>query len=512
MAEERQQEAGQPTVEVTEEESSVDRLLNLVNVTKPTSVVDIEQFSDSEAESEAGGRIAAAVRVFLDAVAQSSQIVERVDKNMIDFYIAELDRKLGEQLDEILHHEKLQQLESAWRGLKFLVDRTNFRSNIKIEILDISKDALREDFEYLSEVVQSGLYHHVYGEEYDTPGGEPIAAMIANYEFGASAPDIALLQNVSKVAAAAHCTFIAAASHRMFGVDRVDGISSIPDLENIFETGQYAKWRSFREEEDSRYVGLTFPRFLLRTPYDPEANPVKGFTYVEKVADHDKYLWGNASFALGANMTRSFERNGWCVQIRGPESGGLVENLPLHLYQVGGNQQIKIPTEITITDGRESELSELGFIPLSWYRNTDYAVFFSANSVQKPKTYTGPDGAKATANSRLCSRLPYLFLVSRLAHYLKAMQRQNIGGYKDRVTLQQELQNWIAGPDGLVTGTPNPSPRIIAQRPLKEAQITVSDIEKNPGFFKVDIYVRPHIQLEGMDIGLSIVSQMPKAK
>ncbi|MFQ6043334.1 MAG: type VI secretion system contractile sheath large subunit, partial [Candidatus Poribacteria bacterium] len=311
--------------------------------------------------------------------------------------------------------------------------------------------------------------------------------------------------------AAAHCPFIAATKPSMFGVGSVDKIPNIPDLEPIFEMGQYTKWRSFREMEDSRYVGLTFPRFLVRTPYGPEENPVKGFTYVENVkeADHDKYLWGNASFALAANMTRSFEQNGWCVQIRGPESGGLVGNLPVHMYEVNGNRQVKIPTEITITDRREFELSELGIIPLSWYRNTDYAVFFSANSTQKPKTYTGPDGAEATANSRLCSRLPYIFLVSRLAHYLKAMQRQKIGGYADSSTLQQDLQNWI---NGLVTGTPNPSPSIIAQRPLKEAQITVTDIEENPGFFKVDIYVRPHIQLEGMDIGLSIVSQMPKAK
>ena len=245
MAEERQQETTQPTVEVTEEESSVDRLLGLVNMTKPTSAIDIEQFSDSDLDSEAGGRMAAAVRVFLDAVAKS-RTVERVDKNMIDSYIAELDKKLGEQLNDILHQEKFQQLESAWRGLKFLVDRTNFRSNIKIEILDVSKDALRDDFEDVPEAVMSGLYRHVYSDEYDTPGGEPIAAMIANYNFDAKAPDIALLQNVSKVAAAAHCPFIAAAIHEIFGVDTVDKVPSIPDLTPIFETGQYTKWRSFR--------------------------------------------------------------------------------------------------------------------------------------------------------------------------------------------------------------------------------------------------------------------------
>jgi type VI secretion system protein ImpC len=232
-----------------------------------------------------------------------------------------------------------------------------------------------------------------------------------------------------------------------------------------------------------------------------------------KAEYHDKYLWGNASFALAANMTRSFANYGWCVQIRGPESGGLVENLPVHVYEVGGNTQIKIPTEITITDRREFELSELGFIPLSWYKNRDYACFFSANSTQKPRIYsTGSEtmtAEVATANSRLCSKLPYIFLVSRLAHYLKAIQRQNIGGYKDKSVLQRELQLWI---NNLVTATPNPSPSIIAQRPLKEAQITVEDIEENPGFFKVQVYVKPHIQLEGMDIGLSIVSQMPKAK
>lgn len=513
MAEERrqQEQVAEVTEETVQEASPVDRLLKLVKVEKPTSVVDIEQFSDSEAVSEAGDRITAAVRVFLDAVAKTSQKVDRIDQNLIDAHIAELDRKLGEQLDEVLHHEKFQQLESAWSGLHFLVDRTNFRSNIEVEILDVSKDALLEDFEDVPEPVLSGLYEHVYNQEYDTPGGNPISATIANYEFDASPQDIALMQNVSKVAAAAHCPFIAAASSKFFGMDTVDEVTAVPDLGAIFETAQYTKWRSFRDIEDSRYVGLTFPRFLLRLPYGPDTTPVKSFNYVEdvKAEDHDKYLWGNASFALAANMTRSFEMHGWTVQIRGPESGGLVEDLPVHVYEAGGSTQIKIPTEVTITDKQEFELSELGLIPLSWYKNRDYSCFFSANSTQKPKTYTGPDGAEATANSRLCSRLPYIFLISRLTHYLKAIQRQNIGSTKDRTLLQQELQQWIGE---LVTGTPNPPPSVIANRPLKEAQIIVEDIEDNPGFFSVQIFVRPHIQLEGMDIGLSLVSQMPKAK
>jgi len=510
MAQEAREQAA---AEETTELSAVDRLLGAVKVAKPTSEIDIAKFSEADAASEAGTSnvVAAAVRVFLDSVSKSSQAVDRVDKNLIDFYIAELDKKLGAQLDEILHAEKFQQLESAWRGLKFVVDRTNFRANIKLEILDVSKDMLRNDFEDVPEAVQSGLYQHVYKEEYDTPGGEPVGAIVANYDFDATAPDIALLQEVSKVAAAAHCPFLAAASHKMFSVDSVEDVPSVPDLEPIFEQGKYTKWRSFRETEDARYIGLTFPRFLLRSPYDPEGNPVQGFNYAEDVRtkDHGRYLWGNASFALAANMTRSFERNGWCVNIRGPRAGGLVEDLPTHIYEAEGNEQVKIPTEITITDRREFELAELGFIPLSWYRNTDYAVFFSANSVQKPTIYRGPDGDVATANSRLCSRLPYIFLVSRLAHYLKAIQREEIGGYKDSGTLQQELQNWI---NALVTATPNAPASVIAQRPLKEARITVQDLADNPGFFKVDIYVRPHIQLEGMDIGLSIVSQMPKAK
>jgi type VI secretion system protein ImpC len=274
------------------------------------------------------------------------------------------------------------------------------------------------------------------------------------------------------------------------------------------ERSEFLKWNSFRQTEDSRYVGLMLPRFMLRLPYGPDTQPVKEFNYTESVKgeDHDKYLWGNSSFAFAANMVRSYVENGWCVQIRGPEAGGKVEDLPVHIYDVGKGKQMKIPTEILIPETREFEFAQEGFIPLSFYKNRNYACFFSANSTQKPAEYDDP---LVTANMRINSRLPYIFLISRIAHYLKVIQRENIGSTKSKVVLQNELNAWIKG---LVTEMNDPGPELISTHPLKAAQVTVNEIEDNPGFFRVSLSVMPHFQIEGIDINLSLVSQMPKAK
>jgi type VI secretion system protein ImpC len=482
-----------------EQVSSLDGLLKIVNAEMPKAVVDMEKISTADVESAPGDQLTAALRLFLDAVAKSSQKVEMVDSVLIDRYISKLDEKLNEQLNEILHHEKFQQLESTWRGLNFLVDRTDSTAlrdgMVKIEILNVSKDELKENFKRSPEVRQSGLYHHVYDLEYDQPGGEPFAAMIANYEFDRSADDVTLLQKVSNVAAATHCPFIASIGHRFLGLDSIHQLAPLPDVTPIFEMPQYIKWNSFRESEDARYVGLVFPRLLLREPYDIEDGHFKFFEDV-KGEEHGKYLWGNAAFAFASNLVRSFVDHGWCVQIRGPQAGGLVEDLPIHLYEVGGGTQTKIPTEIPIPDERELEFANLGFIPLSYYKDTDYACFFSANSVQKPKIYSTASvtmtAEEATASSRIISKLPYLFFISRLAHYLKVIQRENIGATKDRSVLQRELQMWI---NTLVTGITNPHPSIIERRPLREAQITVEDIEGKPGFFNVQVYVKLHLQV-----------------
>ncbi|EEC9781079.1 TPA: type VI secretion system contractile sheath large subunit, partial [Escherichia coli] len=406
------------------------------------------------------------------------------------------------------HHPEFQKVESLWRGVKSLVDKTDFRRNVKIELLDLSKDDLRQDFEDAPEIIQSGLYLQTYVAEYDTPGGEPIAALISAWEFDASAQDVALLKNISRVAASAHMPFIGSVGPAFFRKDTMEEVAAIKDIGNHFERAEYIKWNAFRETDDARYIGLVMPRVLGRLPYGPDTVPVRSFNYVEEVKgpDHHKYLWTNASFAFAANMVRSFVTNGWCVQIRGPQAGGAVQDLPIHLYDLGTGNQVKIPSEVMIPETREFEFANLGFIPLSYYKNRDYACFFSANSTQKPALYDTPD---ATANSRINARLPYIFLLSRIAHYLKMIQRENIGTTKDRRLLELELNNWIRG---LVTEMTDPGDELQASHPLRDGKVVVEDIEDNPGFFRVKLYAVPHFQVEGMDVSLSLVSQMPKAK
>jgi type VI secretion system protein ImpC len=491
-------------------ESLLMSIFERVEVAVPQPGVDIQEFKDpmSIAEKPKGAMVAAALRVFVDAVAQLEKPVERIDKNLLDGMIASLDMKLSGQLDEILHNGKFQQLESGWRGLKFVVDRTDFRKNVRIEMIDISKDALRASFEDAPELIQSGLYKHVYTGAYDQPGADPYGAMVSNYEFDNSAQDIALMQEIAKVSSASHCPFIGAVGPKFFGKKSMEDWKRIPDFNAWMETADYIKWRTFRESEDSRYIGLTFPRFLLRLPYGPDSAPVKSFNYVENVKgpDHEKYLWGNSGMAFATNLIQAYITDGWCVQIRGPQAGGTVQNLPVHVYDVGKGKQVKIPTEVPIDETLEFTCANLGFIPFSHYQGRDYACFFSANSTQKPAIYEQPE---ATANSRINARLPYIFLASRIAHYLKVLQRENIGTTKDRVKIEHELNGWIRG---LVTEMKNPTEEQIAKHPLRAAQVRVYDIEENPGFYRVEMMIMPHFQIEGMDISLSLVGKMPKAK
>ena len=474
----KRQEAQTTVIEQENTASVYETLCQKINLNAVDSVIDIEQFQSAEKMSEASAdeRIAAAVSVFLKMIQDSSQKVERLDKSLLDYHIARIDEQLSRQLDEILHNEEFQKIESAWRGLKFLVDRTDFRHNVKIEILDVSKEDLIQDFEDAPEIVQSGLYRHTYSNEYDTPGGEPIGAVISNYEFDRSPQDMALLRNISRVSASAHMPFIGSVGPSFFGKESMEEVAGIQDLANYMDRAEYIKWNSFNYEEQ-----------------------VKG-------TEHDRYLWANASFAFAANMVRSFINNGWCVQIRGPQAGGLIEDLPIHMYDLGTGNQVKIPTEVLIPETREFEFANLGFVPLSFYKNRDYACFFSANSTQKPALY---ETKEATANSRINARLPYVFLLSRLAHYLKLIQRENIGTTKDRRMLELELNNWI---NTLVTEMTDPSDELQATHPLREAKVLVEDIEDNPGFFKVRLFARPHFQIEGLDVNLSLVSQMPKEK
>jgi type VI secretion system protein ImpC len=502
--------AGSPLGALGGSHSVYESLCNKINLKPVNAARPLEAFQDNDllSESSADERLARAMSVFLNMVSEGSKPVDRLDKSLLDFHIGRLDKQIGRQLDAVMHTPEFQALEGRWRGLKMLVSRTDFRKNARIEVLDVSQDALLRDFEDTPEIVQSGLYRHTYIDEYDTPGGQPISAMIGDYEFTHSPQDVGLLRNISKVAAAAHMPFIGSVGAKFFGKETMEEVAAIQDIGNYFDRAEYIKWKSFRDTDDARYIGLTMPRVLGRLPYGPDTAPVRAFNYEEAVKgpDHSRYLWVNASFAFAANMVRSFVSNGWCVQIRGPQAGGKVENLPVHLYDLGTGYQPKIPTEVLIPETREFEFANLGFIPLSFYKNHDFACFFSASSAQKPALF---ETKEASANSRINARLPYIFLLSRIAHYLKLIQRENIGTTKDRRLLELELNNWIKN---LVTEMTDPGDELQASHPLRDAKVTVEDIEDNLGFFRIKLFIVPHFQVEGMDIGLSLVSQMPKAK
>ncbi len=491
------------------ENSTLTSIYETINLDVPSKFIDIAEYSDSASlyKFSPSERIGTGIKAFAQSVLDSSASVEKIDRAFIDAQVAWIDKIVSEQLDAIMHCEEFQKLESSWRALHFLVQRSDFRKNVKIELLNADKESIKNDFEDSPEIIQSGLYRHIYSDEYDTPGGEPYAAMIANFEFDNSADDISLLQNISSVSAASHCLFISSVGSKFFGKSDIGDLPKIDDLENYMERAEFTKWRAFRKTDDSRYIGLVLPRFLLRNPYGENKNS-RGFNYTESVLgeEHEKYLWGNSAFAFAANMVRSFQDNGWCVQIRGPESGGRVDDLPIHFFNAGKGAQAKIPTEILIPETREFEFAKQGFIPLSFYKNRDYACFFSANSTQKPDEY---DDAQATANSRINARLPYIFLTARLAHYLKVLQRENIGASKSAGILEAELNNWIKG---LVTEMANPGPELAATHPLSYGQVTVVENLDNPGFFKVTLSVVPHFQVEGVNVNLSLVSKMPAAK
>ncbi|MDX1725032.1 MAG: type VI secretion system contractile sheath large subunit [Pseudomonas sp.] len=449
------------------------------------------------------------VSAFIEELLKPQNENEPVKKAMVDRMIAEIDAKLSQQMDEILHNAEFQALESSWRGLQLLVDRTNFRENIKLEIINASKQDLLDDFEDSPEITQSGLYKHIYTAEYGQFGGQPVGALIANYFFDPSSPDIKTLQYVASVATMSHAPFIAAAGPKFFGLESFTGLPDLKDLKDHFEGPQFAKWQSFREQEDARYVGLTVPRFLLRTPYDPEDNPVKTFVYKENVANsHEHYLWGNTAYTFASKLTDSFAKFRWCPNIIGPQSGGAVEDLPLHHFESMGEIETKIPTEVLVSDRREYELAEEGFIALTMRKGSDNAAFFSANSAQKPKFFgTGAEGKTAELNYKLGTQLPYLFIVNRLAHYLKVLQREQIGAWKERTDLELELNKWIRQ---FVADQENPSAEIRGRRPLRAAQVIVSDVEGEPGWYRVSLNVRPHFKYMGADFTLSLVGKLDK--
>ncbi|NYT85126.1 type VI secretion system contractile sheath large subunit [Pollutimonas harenae] len=449
------------------------------------------------------------LEAFVAELLEPSRAKEKVSQGMIDEMIAGLDRKLCQQVDAIMHEESFQKMESSWRSLKFLVDRTDFRENNRIEILNVSKEDLLADFEDAPDVTRSGLYKAVYTAEFGQFGGEPIGTIIGNYDFGPGGQDIKLLQSIASVSAMAHAPFIAAAGPQFFGLDSYSDLANLKDLSAVFEGPQYAKWNAFRESEDARFVGLTMPNFLLRVPYGDETVPTKKFRYNEDVGGGNKdFLWGNAAFAFASRLSESFAQYRWCANIIGPQGGGTVGDLPVYNYEAMGEAQVKIPTEVLISERREFELAEQGFISLTMRKNTDNAAFFSANSVQKPKFFgNNPEGKQAELNYKLGTQLPYIFVVSRLAHYIKVIQRENIGTWKERNDLETELNTWIRQ---YVADMDNPAAGVRSRRPLRQAEVTVSDVEGDPGWYRVGLKVRPHFKYMGASFTLSLVGKLDK--
>lgn len=428
----------------------------------------------------------------------------------LDARIAELDRIIADQVNAVLHAPPFQQLEGTWRGLHYLCSETSTNALLKIKLFNAPKKDLISDFRAAVDFDQSALFKKVYEEEFGTFGGAPFSALLGDFHISRQPEDMYFIQQMSHVAAAAHSPFITAASPEMFGLESYADMGRPRDLSKIFDTVEYAKWRSFREMEDSRYVGLTLPRFLGRLPYDPkEGTPVEGFYFEEDVdgSDHGKYLWCNSAYAFGARLTRAFEDFGWTAAIRGMEGGGLVEGLPTHAFLTDdGEIALKCPTEVSITDRRDKELSDLGFMPLVHCKDTDYAVFFGAQSAQKPKKYNTDS---ANANAVLSAQLQYIFSISRIAHYLKAMMREKIGSFASAGNVEEFLNRWIAQ---YVLLDDNATQEAKAQHPLREASIQVTDVPGRPGVYRSVAFLRPHFQLDELSVSLRLVAELPTSE
>ncbi|WP_343637065.1 type VI secretion system contractile sheath large subunit [Roseateles sp.] len=430
----------------------------------------------------------------------------------IEAMIAEIDKKLSEQVNAILHHAEFQQLESAWRGLHYLVNNTETDEQLKIRVMSISKNDLGKTLKRYKGTAwdQSPIFKRVYEEEFGQFGGEPFGCIVGDYYFDHSPPDVELLGEIAKVSAAAHSPFIAAANPSLMQMGSWQELANPRDLTKIFSTPEYAAWKSLRESDDARYIGLAMPRFLARLPYGAKTNPVEEFNFEEETGggEHAKYTWANSAYAMATNINRSFKNYGWCTRIRGVEAGGAVEGLPAHTFPTDeGGVAMKCPTEIAISDRREAELAKNGFMPLVHRKNSDFAAFIGAQSLQKPAEYDDPD---ATANANLAARLPYLFACNRFAHYLKCIVRDKVGSFKERGDMEKWLNKWIMN---YVDGDPaNSSETTKSQKPLAAAEVVVEEIPGNPGYYSSKFFLRPHYQLEGLTVSLRLVSTLPSQK
>jgi len=484
-------QGGQPTVELSEFEA----LLN-------------KEFKPKTADAKSA--VAIAVKTLAEQALSATTLVSDDAIKTIQAIIAEIDKKLSEQVNLIMHQEDFKALEGTWRGLAHLINNTETDEKLKIRIFNISKKDLGKTIKKFKGTAwdQSPLFKKMYEDEFGTPGGEPYGCLVGDYHFDHTPPDVEILSGMAQIASAAHAPFLAGAAPSTLNMDSWQQLGDPRDLTKIFQTPEYAPWRSLRDSEDAKYIGLAMPRFLSRIPYGAKTSPVEEFDFEEDTegADHNKYVWSNSAFAMATNVTRAFKLYGWCARIRGAESGGMIEGLPCHTFPTDdGGVDMKCPTEIAITDRREAELAKNGFMPLSHWKNTDYAVFVGAQSLQKPATY---DDADATANANLAARLPYLFATCRFAHYLKCMVRDKIGGFKEREDMELWLNTWISK----FCCDSKSSEEMKAKFPLAAAEVKVEEVPGNPGYYTSKFFLRPHYQLEGLTVSLRLVSKLPSQK
>lgn len=496
MSDEVQKEtAGAPAEETTEELSLLDQAIGATKQTEPSQATEL-------------------IRALTE---QALEGTVTWDKNLTKTFnaaIAALDAKMSEQLSAIMHTPEFGKLEGTWRGLHHLVMNSETSASLKLKVLNISKRELFKDLDKAVEFDQSQIFKKLYENEFGSPGGEPYGALIGDYEFTNHPEDIDLLSGISNVAAAAFCPFISAADPKLMGFDSWTELSKPRDLEKIFESVEYTRWRSYRESDDSRFVTLTMPRVLARLPYGANTKPIEEFDYEEspddaqgrpQALDHENYCWMNTAYVLGTRLTEAFAKYGWCTAIRGAEGGGRVDGLPAHVFTSDdGDPDLKCPTEIGITDRRENELSNLGFLPLSHYKNTDYAVFFGAQSTQKPKKYDRPE---ATANAAISARLPYMMATGRFAHYLKVMARDKIGSFMEASDVEAWLNRWILN---YVSGNPDAGQEMKAKYPLAEAKIKVEEVPGKPGAYNAVAWLRPWLQMEELTASLRMVARIPQ--
>jgi type VI secretion system protein ImpC len=454
------------------------------------------------------------IRELAEQALQGTVTFDKDVTRTIKATIRALDQVASQQLSAVMHHPDFQKLEGSWRGLHYLVMNSETGEDLKLRVFNCSKKELQKDLEKAVEFDQSQMFKKIYESEFGMPGGSPYGALIGDFEFKNHPEDMGILKNISGIAAAAFCPFITAAGCEMFGLEQWTDLSKPRDLAKIFDTVEYTTWKSFRDSEDSRFVTLTMPRTLARLPYGANTRPIEEFEFEEVslgeggksiAVSHDEYCWMNSAFVLGARLTDAFAQYGWCTAIRGAEGGGKVEGLPAHIFQADdGDMDLKCPTEIAITDRREAEISKLGFLPLCHYKETDYAVFFGAQTTQKAKKYDRPE---ATANAEISARLPYIMATSRFAHYLKVIARDKIGAFMEREDCEKWLDRWI---HNYVSADAKPSPEQKARYPLAEARVEVKEIPGQPGSYNAVAWLRPWLQLEELTTSLRMVARIPK--